>query len=107
ASLHGVCVRGPTVGKEHAFVLVRDWLGEGAAVDPRPAVRAKGRLREREAALAELARRYLVGHGPATDADLARWAGLPLRDARAGFAAISRRLVDLGNGLVDLGGREE
>jgi hypothetical protein len=94
AALHRVCVRGPMVGKEHAFVAARDWLGEPPEVD-------------REAALAELARRYLVGHGPATDADLARWAGLPLRDARAGLAAISRRLVDLGEGLVDLRKREE
>jgi hypothetical protein len=82
------------VGKEHAFVAARDWLGERPQVD-------------REAALAELARRYLVGHGPATDADLARWAGLPLRDARAGLTSISRRLVDLGDGLVDLRKRED
>jgi hypothetical protein len=94
AALHGVCVRGPMVGKEHAFVAARDWLGEPPQFD-------------REAALAELARRYLVGHGPATDADLARWAGLPLRDARSGLAAISRRLVDLGDGLVDLRKRED
>jgi hypothetical protein len=94
ASLQGVCVRGPMVGKEHALVAARDWLGETAAPD-------------REAALAELARRYLVGHGPASAADLARWAGLPLRDARAGLKAIARRIVDLGDGLVDLRGREE
>jgi hypothetical protein len=94
ASLQGVCVRGPMVGKEHAFVAVRDWLGEPEDLD-------------RDVALADLARRYLVGHGPASDADLARWAGLPLRDARAGLAAISRRTVDLGDGLVDLRKREE
>jgi hypothetical protein len=94
ASLQGVCVRGPMAGGEHAFVLVRDWLGEEPELD-------------RDAALAELARRYLVGHGPATGADLARWAGLPLRDARAGLAAISRRTVDLGDGLLDLRKREE
>jgi hypothetical protein len=94
AALHGVCVRGPMVGKEHAFVAARDWLGEPPEVD-------------REAGLAELARRYLVGHGPATDADLARWAGLPLRDACSGLTAISRRLVDLGDGLVDLRKRED
>jgi hypothetical protein len=35
-----------------------------------------------DAGAAELARRYLVGHQPADDRDLARWAGLPLRDAR-------------------------
>jgi hypothetical protein len=39
-------------------------------------------------------------------ADLARWAGLPLRDARAGYAAIASQLTDLGDGLVDLRGRE-
>jgi Winged helix DNA-binding domain len=100
ASLQGVCVRGPMVGKEHAFVAARDWLGEEAAPERVAAL-------DREAALAELARRYLVGHGPATDADLARWAGLPLRDARAGLKAISRRIVDRGDGLVDLRKREE
>ena len=67
------------LGKQHAYALVRDWLG------PQPEV-------DREAALAELARRYLAGHGPADDRDLARWAGLPLRDARAGLAAIAAEL---------------
>ena len=72
ASLRGIAVRGPMVGKQHAYVLVRDWLGAAEPVD-------------RDMALAELARRYLVGHAPADDRDLARWAGLPLRDARAGL----------------------
>ena len=67
------------VGREHAFVLVRDWLGAPEPVD-------------RDAALAELARRYLAGHGPAGERDLARWAGLPLRDARAGLSAIAPEL---------------
>jgi hypothetical protein len=92
ASLRGVTVRGPMVGKQHAQVLVRDWLGE-----PRPV--------DRERALAELARRYLAGHGPASDRDLARWAGLPLRDARAGLAAIARELEQHEDGLVDLAAR--
>jgi hypothetical protein len=89
AAVRGVAVRGPMVGKDHAYVLVRDWL------EPQPAV-------EREAALAELARRYLVGHAPANDRDLARWAGLPLRDARAGLAAIASELVERDDGLVHL-----
>jgi hypothetical protein len=114
ASLRGVCVRGPMVGKEHAFVLVRDWLepmmGTGwtpERASPQLVSEGVHPVPSRNAALAELARRYLVGHGPATDADLARWAGLPLRDARAGLAAVSRLLVDLGDGLVDLRKREE
>lgn len=94
ASLHGVCVRGPMVGKEQAFVDAREWLGDSPELD-------------REAALGELALRYLVGHGPATDADLARWAGITLGDARAGLKGIARRIVDLGEGLVDLRKRED
>jgi hypothetical protein len=88
ASLRGIVVRGPMVGKQHAYVLVRDWLGEPAPV-------------AREAALAELARRYLVGHGPADERDLARWAGLPLRDARLGLAAIGSELEEC-DGLARL-----
>jgi hypothetical protein len=89
ATLQGIAIRGPMVGKEHAYVLVRDWLGPQKPVD-------------REAALAELARRYLVGHAPADDRDLSRWAGLPLRDARAGLAAIAKQLVEREDGLLEL-----
>lgn len=91
AGLRGVAVRGPMVGRDHAHVLVRDWLGESPPV-------------ERDAALAELARRYLRGHAPADDRDLARWAGLPLRDARAGLAAIASELEERPDGLVQLRG---
>jgi hypothetical protein len=94
AALRGIAVRGPMAGREHAFALTRDWLGPQKPVD-------------REAALAELARRYLVGHGPADDRDLARWAGLPLRDARAGLAAIASELVEREDGLVELRRRPE
>ncbi len=114
ASLKGVCVRGPVKGGEQAFVLARDWLGP--MMDPgwtpertSPQFVSEGVQpgSTREAMLAELARGYLVGHGPAADADLARWAGLPLRDARAGLSAIAPKLVDRGDGLVDLKRREE
>ena len=40
----------------------------------------------RKAALGELARRYLAGPAPADDRDLAKWAGIGLRDARLGLA---------------------
>jgi hypothetical protein len=92
AAVRGLIVRGPVVGKQHAYALVHDWLGEQRPVD-------------RDAALTELARRYLTGHGPADDRDLARWAGLPLRDARAGLRAIAAELVERGDGLVDLARR--
>jgi hypothetical protein len=75
AALRGLIVRGPMLGSEQAWVGVREWLGE-----PPPAL-------EREEALARLASRYLAGHGPGDAADLARWAGISLRDARSGMAA--------------------
>jgi hypothetical protein len=43
-----------------------------------------------------------AGPGRADDRDLARWAGLPLRDARAGLAAIAARLSEREDGLVEL-----
>jgi hypothetical protein len=94
AALRGICVRGPVAGKEQAFVRVEDWLGRQPEVD-------------REAAWAELARRYLVGHGPADERDLARWAGVRLGDARAGLEAIAPELDQRDDGLVDLKDRPE
>lgn len=95
ATVRGVIVRGPMIGGEHAFVLVRDWLGK------RPAAWEPGRL-DRDRALAELARRYLAGHGPASERDLAKWAGLPLTDARRGLAEISSELRPRDDGLAEL-----
>jgi hypothetical protein len=93
ASYRGVIVRGPVVGRQHLFVRTGDWLGKQPRVD-------------RDKALAELARRYLAGFGPATAADLAYWAGLPLRDARAGLQAIAGELTHHADGLVDLARRD-
>lgn len=90
-ALRGSIVRGPVVDGQQHFVLVEDWLG------PQPEV-------EIEAALTELARRYLAGHGPASDRDLAKWAGITLGQARSGLKAIGSELVER-DGLVDLAGR--
>lgn len=81
ASLRGLIVRGPMVGGEHGFVLVADWLPPAPAVD-------------RDAALRELGLRYLAGHGPADDRDLAKWAGITLRDARAALGALKAASVN-------------
>jgi len=88
ASAQEAVLRGPIVGGEHAFAAVEQWLGPAP-----PAV-------DREEALARLARRYLDGHAPAGPEDLAKWAGVALRDARAGFAAIRDELVAVGEGLM-------
>jgi hypothetical protein len=91
ACLRGVALRGPMVGREQAYVLVRDWLAARRPVG-------------REAALAELAARYLAGHAPADERDLARWSGLALRDIRAGLRAIATRLHARRDGLLELAG---
>jgi hypothetical protein len=88
ASQRGLIVRGPMAGAHHAFTLVRDWLG------PQPAV-------DRDLALGELARRYLAGHAPAGDRDLAKWSGLALGDARRGLAAIASELHQRADGLLE------
>jgi hypothetical protein len=103
ASLRGMALLGPVRERAQAFVLTRDWLGDVVRADGpgRPAGPPGGDLAP---ALAELARRYLTSHGPASAADLAAWAGLPVRAARAGLRAIARELVEE-DGLVALARR--
>jgi len=91
ASIRGLIVRGPMSGQDQAFALVSDWLGKPPTPLPR------------EAALAELARRYLAGHAPASDRDLAKWAGIGLRDARLGLAGCGARQRP--DGLAELAGQ--
>jgi Winged helix DNA-binding domain len=92
ASIRGLVVRGPVAGRDQAFVLASDWLGA-----PPPVL-------GREAALGELARRYLAGHAPAADHDLARWAGIGLRDARLGLSRCGA--VQRADGLAELPGSQ-
>jgi Winged helix DNA-binding domain len=90
ASLRGIAVRGPMAGAHHAYAHVHEWFGP-----PPPPL-------DDDAALAELARRYLVGHGPASDRDLAKWAGLTVGRARRGLIAIAAELRDRPDGLAEL-----
>lgn len=79
----GALCLGPTDGAgEQLFVLLDEW------------VRSPRRLTGEEA-LGELARRFFLGHGPATVHDLARWAGIPVRQARAGLAVARPELAPL------------
>jgi hypothetical protein len=92
ATLRGLLLRGPMVGREQAFASVEGWLGP-----PPPAL-------DPHAALALLAHRYLEGHGPAGPRDLAQWAGLTLGDARQAIAAIAGDVEPLGDEVVALAG---
>ncbi len=90
----GLCL-GPDRGTQTCLVSTRDWLGE---LPKRP----------RDDSLGELARRYLRGYGPAGERDFARWAGLALRDARAGLERIGselRQTSEAGERLLSLGRR--
>jgi len=86
AELETVVCNGPRRGKQLTY----------AALDERaPATRALAP----DEALAELARRYFTGHGPARAQDFAWWSGLRVADAQAAIAALgtaldSRRVGD-------------
>lgn len=83
AAMRGLVCRGPELeGDEPSYVLLEDWVGRQPACEP-------------ERALAELARRYLTGHGPATPADFACWSGLEASRARQGFQLIAPDLVEV------------
>ena len=83
----GTLVMGAADGRGQAFALLEDWVKIPPALD-------------RDEALGELALRYLRSHGPASEADLARWAGIPLGEARRGRAICGAALA-----TIELGGR--
>jgi hypothetical protein len=76
----GLACLGPDQGRQSCLVLREDWL-------------AKPKRFDREAALAELARRFVGAFGPATERDFAKWSGLPLRDLRVGLERIAGELA--------------
>jgi Winged helix DNA-binding domain len=76
----GLICFGAREGKQQTFVLLDEWL---------PATRPL----DREEALAELARRYFTGHGPATVQDFAWWSGLRTADAKAGVQLVWSQLA--------------
>lgn len=88
-TIRDTILRGPVIEGDQKFALAEDWLGGLPEFDS-------------EVALAELARRYLAGHGPATDRELARWAGIPLGQARKGIASIAGELEELNDEGTDV-----
>jgi hypothetical protein len=83
AAMGGLVCRGPDLdGDQASYVLLEDWVDAGRSLAP-------------DDPLAELARRYLGGHGPAGPEDLAAWSGLPAGRARQAFELVAGELREL------------
>ena len=80
ASLLGVICFGPEREGEATHALIDDWLSQ---TDPPPDPGA------------ELARRYFVAYGPATQSDFRWWSGLPAVDARRCMQSIADTLSEV------------
>ena len=79
AELDGLVCSGPRRGKQFTYALLDERV-------------LKPTQLERDAALAELARRYFSTRGPATVADFAWWSGLTKTEARKGAEAVAKHL---------------
>jgi Winged helix DNA-binding domain len=81
AELRAHICSGPPRGTEHTYVLVDE------VVPPGPHDGLDG-----EDARRELTRRFVAGHGPASDRDLGRWSTLTLGQVRAALSDLSGEL---------------
>lgn len=79
-AIEGTIVLGPFDGAGQLFVLADEWITAPRRYEP-------------DAALKELATRYLAGHGPASERDLATWSKLPLGFVRTGLDAARSELT--------------
>jgi hypothetical protein len=75
----GLVCFGARAGKQPTLVLLEEWLPQAKRMP-------------RNEALGELARRYFMGHGPATLRDFAWWSGMTLTD--------SRRAIEIAGALL-------
>jgi winged helix DNA-binding protein len=76
----GLLCFGPSRGQSVTFVRPQQWLGSWRDVDP-------------DAALIEVARRYLRAYGPATKQDFARWWGTWSGVGNAGWTGLADERV--------------
>lgn len=80
AELEGLVCSGPRRGRQFTYMLLDE------RVPPAPTL-------DRDAALAELVRRYFASHGPATPHDFAWWSGLSVTETRRGLAMLGTMLT--------------
>ena len=90
AELRGLICSGPPRGVEHTYVLVDETVPAGPSD-----------LLVEEDARRELTHRFIAGHGPASERDLARWSTLTLGQVRAALADL-RQLLE----RVEVDGQE-
>lgn len=79
AELDGVICSGPLRGKQHTYALLEERAPQARTLD-------------RDAALAELTRRYFTSRGPATLKDYLVWASLTATQGRNGLEMVKEQL---------------
>ena len=67
-------------GKQQTFALLNEWIPTSIKL-------------EKDEALAEIAVRYFVSHGPATIRDFANWTGLTMTDAKTALQMVKSQLL--------------
>jgi Winged helix DNA-binding domain len=77
--LHGLICSGPTRDGQHTYALLSERVPSTRRLEP-------------DEARAELVARYIGGHGPVTERDIAYWATMTLGEVRAGIANNADRL---------------
>jgi hypothetical protein len=77
--LEAVIGSGGLAGKQQTYILLDDRIPAGGPFD-------------RDDALAELVRRYLMSHGPATVKDMRWWSGLTMADLRTGLEHLGEKV---------------
>lgn len=87
AALAGLICFGPDRGAEPTYALLSDMIERGKALP-------------QQAALMELALRFLGAYGPAAPGDLAAWSGLPMSKIRPAWQAMMNQLAE-----VEIAGR--
>lgn len=80
AELDGIICSGARRDKQFTYAL----LDERAP---------QARMLDHDEALAELTKRYFIGHGPATLQDFVWWSGLTMADVKAGITMVASQLV--------------
>ncbi|NUO91750.1 MAG: winged helix DNA-binding domain-containing protein [Dermatophilaceae bacterium] len=76
----GLLCQGPVIGKQPSFVLIDSWVPHS-------------RKLSREEGLATMAERYLRGHGPVTEKDLAGWLTKPLGLVREALSLVEQQVT--------------